>query len=70
MKNSSSSNPSGDMMIINEISLKNHVTYFDEYSIDGWLEFTKKGDNGTKEEYICADCLWFRSFDRMNIQSL
>ncbi|TMW89333.1 hypothetical protein EJD97_017327 [Solanum chilense] len=70
MKNSSSSNPSGDMMIINEICLKNHATDFGEYLVDGCREFTKKGDEGTKEVYICADCGYFRSFHRMNSQSL
>ncbi|WMV29505.1 hypothetical protein MTR67_022890 [Solanum verrucosum] len=26
----------------------------------------KKGDDGTKEEYICPNCGCFRNFNRMN----
>mgnify|MGYP000750280526 CR=1 FL=1 len=48
MANDSSSNPSGDMMI------KYHATKFGDYSVDGYREFVKKGDDGTKEENICA----------------
>ena len=58
------------MMIINGICLKNHATDFVEYSVDGCREVTKKGDDGTKEEYICVDCLCFWSFHRINSQSL
>uniref|UniRef100_A0A3Q7HBF3 ZF-HD dimerization-type domain-containing protein n=1 Tax=Solanum lycopersicum TaxID=4081 RepID=A0A3Q7HBF3_SOLLC len=61
--------PSGDMLIIYVISLKNHATNFGEYSVDGCREFMEKGDDGTKEEYICANCGRFRSFHGMNSQS-
>uniref|UniRef100_A0A3Q7HB63 ZF-HD dimerization-type domain-containing protein n=1 Tax=Solanum lycopersicum TaxID=4081 RepID=A0A3Q7HB63_SOLLC len=37
------------MMITYGICLKNHATNFGEYSIDGYREFTKKGDDGIKE---------------------
>uniref|UniRef100_M1DCM9 ZF-HD homeobox protein n=1 Tax=Solanum tuberosum TaxID=4113 RepID=M1DCM9_SOLTU len=70
MANNSSSNPSGDMTIKYGICLKNHATKFGDYSVDGCREFVKKGDDGTKEEFICANCGCFRSFHRMNSQSL
>ncbi|KAG5605607.1 hypothetical protein H5410_027099 [Solanum commersonii] len=70
MTNNSSSNPSGDMLIKYDISLKNYATNFGDYSVDGCREFVKKGDDGTKEEYICANCGCFRSFHRMNSPSL
>ena len=58
------------MMIIYEICLKNHATNFGEYLVDECHDFTKKGDDGTKEKYICADCGRFRSFHRTNSKSL
>ncbi|WMV29506.1 hypothetical protein MTR67_022891 [Solanum verrucosum] len=70
MANNSSSNPSGDMMIKYGLYLKIHAANFGDYSVDGCREFVKKGDDGTKEEYICANCGCFRSFHRMNSQSL
>ncbi|WMV12405.1 hypothetical protein MTR67_005790 [Solanum verrucosum] len=70
MANNSSSNPSDDMTIKYGICLKNHATKFGDYSVDGCREFVKKGDDGTKEEFICANCGCFRSFHRMNSQSL
>uniref|UniRef100_A0A3Q7ERK4 ZF-HD dimerization-type domain-containing protein n=1 Tax=Solanum lycopersicum TaxID=4081 RepID=A0A3Q7ERK4_SOLLC len=51
------------------ICLKNHATKFGDYSVDGCREFVK-GDDGTKEEFICANCGCFRGFHRMNSQSL
>ena len=70
MTNNSSSIISGDMIIKYDICLKNHSTNFGDYSVDGCREFVKKGDNGTKEKYICANCGCFRSFHRINCQSL
>ncbi|KAK6789437.1 hypothetical protein RDI58_013236 [Solanum bulbocastanum] len=66
MANSSSSNPRGDMIIKYEICLKIHATNFGDYSVDGCREFVKKGD-GTKEEYICANCGCCRSFHRIDL---
>uniref|UniRef100_A0A3Q7GF12 ZF-HD dimerization-type domain-containing protein n=1 Tax=Solanum lycopersicum TaxID=4081 RepID=A0A3Q7GF12_SOLLC len=70
MSNNSSSNPSGDMTIKYGICLKNHATNFGDYSVDGCREFVKRGDDGTKEAYICANCGCLRSFHRMNSHSL
>ena len=49
MKNSSNSNPSGNMMITYGICLKNHATNFGGYSVNECREFKKKGDDVTKE---------------------
>ena len=57
------------MTIKYEICLKNHANNFGEDSVDGCREFVKKGDDGTKEAYVCANCGCFRSFHRMNSQS-
>ncbi|TMW81057.1 hypothetical protein EJD97_012362, partial [Solanum chilense] len=65
-----SSNPNGDMAIKYGLCLKNHATKFCDFSVDRFREFVKKGDEGTKEEFICANCGCFRSFHRVNIQSL
>ena len=70
MTNSSNSNPSGDMTIKYGIYLKNHATNFGDYSVDGCREFVKKGADGTKEAYICANCRCLRSLHRMNRHSL
>lgn len=68
--NSISSNPSDDGKVIKYgVCLKNHATKFGDYVVDGCLEFVKSGDNGTKEEFICATCECFRGFHRMNNQS-
>uniref|UniRef100_A0A3Q7GF55 ZF-HD dimerization-type domain-containing protein n=1 Tax=Solanum lycopersicum TaxID=4081 RepID=A0A3Q7GF55_SOLLC len=53
--------PSADMINIYDTYLQNHATNFGMYSVDGCRDFTKKGDNGTKEEYICADCGRFKT---------
>ena len=70
MASNSSSNPNGDITIKYGICLKNHATKFGDYSVDGCREFVKKGDDGTKEAFICANCGCFRDFHRMNSQSL
>uniref|UniRef100_A0A3Q7I266 ZF-HD dimerization-type domain-containing protein n=1 Tax=Solanum lycopersicum TaxID=4081 RepID=A0A3Q7I266_SOLLC len=48
--------PNGGMTIKYGTCLKNHATKFGYYSVDGCREFVNKGDDGTKEESICANC--------------
>ena len=58
------------MTIKYEICLKNHATMFVDYLVDRCREFVKKGNDGTKEAYICANCGCLKKLYRMNSHSL
>ncbi|PHT41593.1 Zinc-finger homeodomain protein 2 [Capsicum baccatum] len=54
------------MVIKYGVCLKSHATKFGYFAVDGYREFVKSGDDGTKEAYICANCGCIRGFHRKN----